>query len=91
LSDFAEARGISLYGDDGEFPLTREAWEDFDDAFRHFGDEAPADTPSHMGCDARGRGIMRMVAEALSDHPGGTEHLLWRSKTFGRGGVPVDP
>jgi hypothetical protein len=33
---------------------------------------------------------MRMVAEALSQHPAGTEHLLWRSKTFTQGGTLVD-
>ncbi|HET8774787.1 MAG TPA: hypothetical protein VFP80_13375 [Thermoanaerobaculia bacterium] len=90
LDAFARQRGFLLYGDDGDFPLSPEAWEDLDHAFAHFGDEAPPGTPSHLGCDARGRGIMRLIAEALSQHPGGTEHLLWRSKTFSRGGTPVD-
>jgi hypothetical protein len=91
LLDAFARRGLSLYGDDGDFPLRPEVWEDFDHAFEHFGDEAPAGTPAHRGCDARGRGIMRMVAEALSRHPDGMEHLLWRSKKFKRGGSSIDP
>jgi hypothetical protein len=91
LSAFAEHYSLPLYGDDGDFPLSPEAWEDFDHAFEHFGDEAPPGTLSHLGCDARGRSIMRIVAEALSHHPEGTEHLLWRSKSFKRGSTPVDP
>ncbi|MDP9190697.1 MAG: hypothetical protein M3P06_03235 [Acidobacteriota bacterium] len=90
LEAFAKQRGFPLYGDDGGFPLSPDAWEDLDHAFEHFGDEAPTGTPSHLGCDARGRGIMRLVAEALSHHPSGTEHLLWRSKTFTLGSTPVD-
>jgi hypothetical protein len=90
LKAFAQQRNLPLYGDDGDFPLLPEAWEDLDHAFEHFGDEAPPGTPSHLGCDARGRGIMRLVAEALAHHPGGTEHLLWRSKKFTRGSTPVD-
>lgn len=91
LSAFAKHRGLTLYGNDGDFPLSPEAWEDFDHAFEHFGDEAPPGTPLHLGCDLRGRSIMRIVAEALSHHPKGTEHLLWRSKIFERGSIPVDP
>jgi hypothetical protein len=90
LDAFAKHRGVSLYADDGGFPLSPEVWEDLDHAFEHFGDEAPDGTPAHLGCDARGRGIMRLVAEALAHHPGGTEHLLWRSKMFTRGRTPVD-
>jgi hypothetical protein len=91
LDAFAKQRGVPLYGDDGGFPLSPEAWEDLEHAFEQFGDEAPPGTPAHLGCDARGRGIMRLIAEALSGHPGGSEHLLWRSKTFARGRTPVDP
>ena len=91
LDAFAKQRDFPLYGDDGGFPLSPEVWEDLDHAFEHFGDEAPPGTPAHHGCDSRGRGIMRLVAESLSQHPDGTEHLLWRSKTFTKGKDPVDP
>jgi hypothetical protein len=91
LNAFATHYNLPLYGDDGDFSLSPEAWEDFDHAFEHFGDEAPPGTLSHLGCYARGRGIMRIIAEALSHHSEGTEHLLWRSKMFTQGSTPVDP
>ena len=91
LTAFAQRRGLALYGEDGEFPLTSEAWEDLDAAFESFADVAPDDTPPHMGCDAQGRNLMRLVAESLSQHPSGTEHLLWRSKRFIKGEAAIDP
>ena len=91
LEEFASRRGISIYGCEGGFPLSVEIWDDFDHAFENCLEEAPAGTPAHQGCDSRGRGVMRMVAEALSFHPRGIQHLLWRSKTFKLGGQYIDP
>lgn len=91
LAAFAQRRGLALYGDDGEFPLSPDAWEDLDMAFESFADVADDGTPAHLGCDAHGRNLMRLVAESLSQHPRGTEHLLWRSKRFIQGMTAVDP
>lgn len=91
LSEFAERRDLPLYTHSGDFPLSAEVWDDFDFAFEHFGDEATHGTHPHLGCDSIGRGIMRIVAESLAQHPGGVEHLLWRSKSFKLGGIAVDP
>jgi hypothetical protein len=90
LAAFAQGRGLVLYGEDGEFPLLPEAWEDLDAAFERFADVAEDGVPAHLGCDAQGRSLMRLVAESLSQHPGGTEHLLWRSKRFAQGGTVID-
>lgn len=91
LGEFAKRRGLDLYGEDGEFPLLPEVWEDLDFAFENFNEVATPETPAHLGCDARGRSLMRLVAESLAGYSAGTEHLLWRSKTFQQGGVAVDP
>jgi hypothetical protein len=91
LESFAERQNISLYGADGPFPLLPDIWDDYEYAFEHFGDTVPAGVLTHNGCDERGRNMMRLVAEALSQHPEGTEHLLWRSKTFQRGTTQLDP
>ena len=84
------AEGLQMYGSDGIFPLQRERLQLLDAAFFGFAENGVSGGV-HSGTDGTGRGIMQLMAEALSGHDLGVEHLLWRSKQFSVGGQQVDP
>lgn len=61
------------------------------ETFETFLDPAEETPVGMTGTDDTRRGLARMVAESLHDHPKGAEFLLWRSKQFAIGGETYDP
>ncbi|RVT87161.1 hypothetical protein DXV76_03480 [Rhodobacteraceae bacterium CCMM004] len=76
-----------LYGLDGMFPLH----ERMDALLRRAFDGVHATVDDGGLTTAHQRGLIQIVAEAMHGHDEGTQHLLWRSKTFTVGGRAIDP
>jgi hypothetical protein len=91
LNGYLKERGQELISEDSPFPFPETARAELELAFKTFADESEPFDNGLTGTNLQRRGLAQLLAESMHGQDKAVEFLLWRSKQFSVGGVPVDP